>query len=418
MSTWARSSRLVEPVTRAERSVAVGLLELAALERLLEATGHGGAHAVDLLGAPGDVGDVEARLGEDLDDARRHRARPDDTDPAYLTLELWLGAGVRRLLVVEDDRAVVGLVGVEPTPGLAAEEPGGRHLLEDRARCVEPVAALLVHRVEDLVRRVESDQVEQRERTHRVATAETHRRVDVLAGGVVGFVHGHGVVEVAEEQGVGDEAGLVADRDRVLVQLAGQVLHLVDDVGLGDDGADHLAELLDRCRVEEVHADDPAGVGGRGRDLRDGQARRVGGEHGVRADDLVELLEDRALEVEVLHDGLDHEVAVLEVGERGAQGEPVEDRLLLVLAELAPLLGAVGGVLDVGAAAVQLLVGLLDADDGEPVPGEDLGDAGAHRAQADDTDRGELSGHGLDPPISQAPPEHEVPHARSVGSRS
>ena len=48
--------------------------------------------------------------------------------------------------------------------------------------------------------------------------------------------------------------------------------------------------------------------------------RRVGGEYGVRADDLVELLEDRALEVEVLHDCLDHEVAVLEVGDRRASG--------------------------------------------------------------------------------------------------
>ena len=73
---------------------------------------------------------------------------------------------------------------------------------------------------------------------------------------------------------------------------------------------------------------------------------------------------------------------------------------------------AVGGVLDVGAAALELLVGLLDADDVEPVPGEDLGDAGAHRAEADDTDRGELSGHGLESPTiaARAPPEHEVPH--------
>ena len=118
----------------------------------------------------------------------------------------------RRLGVGDDDRAVGGLVGVEAAPGLAAEQPGGDHLLEDRRRSVQPVAALPVHRVEDLVRRVEPDQVEQRERPHRVAAAEPHRRVDVLAGRVVALVHRDRVVEIAEQQRVGDEAGLVADR--------------------------------------------------------------------------------------------------------------------------------------------------------------------------------------------------------------
>ena len=84
-----------------------------------------------------------------------------------------------------DDRGAVDvLVGVEAAAGLAAEHPGGDHLLEDRRRRVQPVAALAVHRLEDLVRRVEADQVEQRERAHRVAAAEPHRGVDVLAGGV------------------------------------------------------------------------------------------------------------------------------------------------------------------------------------------------------------------------------------------
>ena len=92
------------------------------------------------------------------------------------------------------------LVGVEAAARLAAEQSGGHHLLEDRRRRVQPVAALLVHRVEDLVGRVEADQVEQRERAHRVAAAEPHRGVDVLAGGVLALEHRHGVVEVAEEQ--------------------------------------------------------------------------------------------------------------------------------------------------------------------------------------------------------------------------
>ena len=66
--------------------------------------------------------------------------------------------------------------------------PGGDELLEDRGRRVQPVAALLVHRVEDLVGGVEADEVEQRERAHGVATAEAHRRVEVLARGVAALL--------------------------------------------------------------------------------------------------------------------------------------------------------------------------------------------------------------------------------------
>ena len=36
---------------------------------------------------------------------------------------------------------------------------------------------------------------------------------------------------------------------------------VVENVGLGDHGADDLDELLHRRRVEEVQADDPAGMG-------------------------------------------------------------------------------------------------------------------------------------------------------------
>ena len=44
------------------------------------------------------------------------------------------------------------------------------------------------------------------------------------------------------------------------------------------------------------------------------------------------------------------------------------------------------------AAAGRGLLIELDADDGEPVAGEDLGDPGAHRAEADDPDRLEGAG--------------------------
>src|SRR4029078_9421580 len=80
------------------------------------------------------------------------------------------------------------------------------------------------------------------------------------------------------------------------------------------------------------------------------------------------------------------------------------------LGQLATLLGTVGRVLDMGATTLELVVGLLDTDDGEAVAREHLGDAGAHRAEADDADRGELSGHGPDPPTCEGMLLHEVRH--------
>jgi hypothetical protein len=62
------------------------------------------------------------------------------------------------------------------------------------------------------------------------AAAELHRRVDVLAGGVARLEHVRGVVEVAEQQRVGDEPGLVADHDRELAELLRQRLDVGHDV--------------------------------------------------------------------------------------------------------------------------------------------------------------------------------------------
>jgi hypothetical protein len=117
-----------------------------------------------------------------------------------------------------------------------------------------------------------------------------------IAGGVLALEHGRGVVEVAEQQRVGDEARLVAADHRRLPQRPGELGDVVEHVRLGHDGPDDLDEVLDRCGVEEVQADHPARVRGGGADLGHREGGRVRGEDGVRADDLVEPLEDRALD--------------------------------------------------------------------------------------------------------------------------
>ena len=169
-------------------------------------------------------------------------------------------------------------------------------------------------------------------------------------------------------------------------------LDVLEHVGLGDHGADDLDEVLHRRGVEEVDADDAAGVGVGGGDLGDAEARGVGGQDRLRLHDRLELAEDRLLDLDRLDDRLDHEVGVGEVLHARGEGDPAEQRRLVLLAQLAARDGASGGVLEVLATALDGLVVDLDADHREAVAGEHLRDAGAHGAETDHADRGEVAG--------------------------
>ena len=266
---------------------------------------------------------VQARFREHLDDARRHPTGADHADALDVPHRDVVGHGaVRGLRVRHHLRAVRARVGVEAAAALAALQPRGDHLLEDRRGGVQQVARLRVHRLEDLVRGVQPDEVQQRQRAHRVAAAVAHGGVEVLAGGVALLVHPRGVVEVAEEQRVGDEARAVADHDGHLVQRGGERLQVVDDVRLGHHRAHQLDQPLHGRGVEEVHADQPTRASGAHRELGDRERRRVRREDDVGAAHLVQLAEHARLELEVLGNGLDDEIGVGEVGHRRGGGDP------------------------------------------------------------------------------------------------
>ena len=292
--------------------------------------------------------------------------------------------------VVSHDLGAVGRgVGVDAAAGLAAEQASRDVLLEQRGRRVPVVARLRVHRLEDLVGGVEADQVEQRQRAHRVAAAEAHGRIDVLAGGVAALVHPDRVVEVAEQQRVGDEAGPVPRRGRLLLDLGDELLGAGDHRRVGDHGLDDLDETHHRRRVEPVQPDDARGATGAGGQLGDRQRGGVGGQHRLRREQPVELGEELLLELHPLRDGLDDQLAVLDRLERGAERDPAHQRGDVVLGQLAAGDRTAGRVGDVPLGSLEALVVVLDAHDLDPGAGEHLGDARSHRAQSDDTDPAE-----------------------------
>jgi hypothetical protein len=336
--------------------------------------------------------DLVAALGADLDDAARHGAGADDADLADGARPGGRG-GCRGVGVGHDLGGVGSGVGVEPTPGLTAEQPRGDVLLEQGRRRVPVVARLRVHRLEDLVRRVEADQVEQGQRAHRVTAAEAHGRVDVLAGGVLALVHLHGVVEVAEQQRVGDEAGPVTGGGGLLADLPDELLDRLDDRRVGDDRLDDLDQAHHGSRVEPVQADDLRRPAGARRQLGHRQRGGVGGQHRLRRQQGVEAGEQVLLELHPLRDGLDHQAAVLHRVEVGADRDAAEQRRLLVLGELAAADRPPGRGGQVRLRALRARVVLLHADDLDARAGEDLCDTGTHGAQPDDTDLAEGHDH-------------------------
>ena len=112
--------------------------------------------------------------------------------------------------------AATAAVVVEALLGLAAELARGDQAAQQRHRGVVGIAVLLVERIEDGQRGVEPDQVEQRERAHGEPATALHGGVDALLGRHALLEQAHRVVEVREQEGVHDEAGLVLHFDRVL----------------------------------------------------------------------------------------------------------------------------------------------------------------------------------------------------------
>ena len=93
-----------------------------------------------------------------------------------------------------------------------------------------------VQGVEHVVRSVDTDLVEQRERPDRVAAAEAHGCIDVVATGVAGFVHGDRVVEVSEKQTIGDVPGLGTHHRGLPTDVGQEGLQGLHGVGVGELG--------------------------------------------------------------------------------------------------------------------------------------------------------------------------------------
>src|SRR5450759_4565985 len=133
----------------------------------------------------------------------------------------------RRAAPLRPEGSAGRLVVVEAAPALASQVPGGDHALEQRRRRVVADRVLLVEGVAHEQRGVETDVVEQLQRSHRVPAAELHALVDVLLGGEPGLVEADRVVEERYEQQVDDESAAVLCDDDALAELLAESSRLL-----------------------------------------------------------------------------------------------------------------------------------------------------------------------------------------------
>jgi hypothetical protein len=209
---------------------------------------------------------------------------------------------------------------------------------------------------------------------------------------------------------VHDEPGRVLRADRHVAHPRGEGDEPVRHRRLGEEARHDLHHLHERDRVEEVEPGHPLRVGEPGRQGGDRQGGGVRGEDAALVHDPLELAQERALRLEVLHDRLHDDVAAGELGEGAARDEARHGRRGVRRGQL-PLRrellqrGLHGGARLRGRPGPR-----VEQAHRRPGLRRDLGDAPPHRPGADDA-ADERPGHHAtsnSPAAPMPPPTHIV----------
>ena len=251
----------------------------------------------------------------------------------------------------------------------------------------------------DVERDVQTDHIRQFDRSHghaeRLAGAVDDGGRDAAFQGKQGFVY------IRSQNAVDHEAGRALARQRQLVELARELQRVLHGLRLRAGAPDDFHQLQLSDGIEEMDADQAAGIlesFAQGLDL---DARGIGGEDCVRFELGLELCVQRSLGVCVLEDRLDDHVRIADavaIHVHFQAGERRGRRCRVLQALVEEGLGAVHGRLN------QFRGAILQADRhaAKRRPG---GDIAAHDAGADDVHmaefRGRFSAEALQPVLQQ-----------------
>jgi hypothetical protein len=228
-----------------------------------------------------------------------------------------LGVGSWRLGVDVSTRPIHSYC--KPAAALPAEVPGSDHAAEQGTRSILRIAEALVQHVEDSQAHVQSDEVREGERAHRVVHAELHDRVDGLGRADALHHREDRLVDHRHEDAVGDEAGVVvAASHGGLAQALGTSSRHGHRLVRGRLAPDQLDEWHQRNGFMKCMPR-PCGVAGGGAELGDGDRRGVRRQNHRGPADPIEGAEQVALDLGVLDDGLDDVIRGGQIVERVAR---------------------------------------------------------------------------------------------------
>ncbi len=298
-----------QPPQDPRRLVVGAPLRLRALER--------GQHLVeaDLVGAgerrrddPGPGHHAQVDLAQRGDPLLEHETRLDERLEREAIDELRArGARSARGAPLASSAPVL----IETLSGLGAEI-AGCHEIPHPLMDIEAIAVALVEVLGHVQDRVETEEVGQEERPHRRGLGLGDQPVDLLDVDPLLLLRAPQLGHTRVEDPVDDEPRTLGAADRHLPDPLGEAGGGLSCLGRRVVALDHLDQAHDRRWIEEVKADDLVRAAGRVAHLGDRQRGGVGGEDRVAGRHLVELGEDRLLDVHPLGHGLDHDVDVAE----------------------------------------------------------------------------------------------------------
>ena len=156
---------------------------------------------------------------------------------------------------------------------------------------------------------------------------------------------------------------------------------------LGLQPVDHLDQLHQRHRVEEMEAGETLRGLELGGDRRHRQRGRIGDEDAIGSHDGFELGEKLALGIEIFDDCFDHDMTRFHVGRTADDLDAAYCGNRRVLAHAALLGGAGEHFIDEIARFLRSAGATVGHQNVHAARGRDLGDAASHRAGADHADR-------------------------------